>query len=106
NLFQFLILDILIIQCIVFKCCGYSSNCFMYFHQFMPAKLHLWWRVCSQSGLWLLILIHVNQSLSSYSQQLFCASFSKLYKQLRSEEHTSELQSRFDIVCRLLLEKI
>src|SRR5699024_11783160 len=23
----------------------------------------------------------------------------------RSEEHTSELQSRFDIVCRLLLEK-
>src|SRR5437868_9810664 len=24
---------------------------------------------------------------------------------LRSEEHTSELQSRFDIVCRLLLEK-
>src|SRR5699024_11460023 len=26
-----------------------------------------------------------------------------LYK--RSEEHTSELQSRFDLVCRLLLEK-
>src|SRR5699024_5351658 len=25
--------------------------------------------------------------------------------QLRSEEHTSELQSRFDLVCRLLLEK-
>src|SRR5438067_9310429 len=24
---------------------------------------------------------------------------------LRSEEHTSELQSRFDIVCRLLLDK-
>src|SRR5438067_9730778 len=24
---------------------------------------------------------------------------------LRSEEHTSELQSRFDLVCRLLLEK-
>src|SRR5207249_11987077 len=24
---------------------------------------------------------------------------------LRSEEHTSELQSRFDFVCRLLLEK-
>src|SRR5699024_11637778 len=27
-----------------------------------------------------------------------------LYK-TRSEEHTSELQSRFDLVCRLLLEK-
>src|SRR5699024_12680823 len=27
-----------------------------------------------------------------------------LLYQFRSEEHTSELQSRFDIVCRLLLE--
>src|SRR5207249_11427688 len=26
-------------------------------------------------------------------------------QQARSEEHTSELQSRFDLVCRLLLEK-
>src|SRR5438067_4973768 len=26
-------------------------------------------------------------------------------KATRSEEHTSELQSRFDLVCRLLLEK-
>src|SRR5699024_12503499 len=29
----------------------------------------------------------------------------KKQKMLRSEEHTSELQSRFDLVCRLLLEK-
>src|SRR5438067_13630111 len=27
------------------------------------------------------------------------------WKKIRSEEHTSELQSRFDLVCRLLLEK-
>src|SRR5579885_2872467 len=27
------------------------------------------------------------------------------YRINRSEEHTSELQSRFDLVCRLLLEK-
>src|SRR5699024_10823508 len=27
------------------------------------------------------------------------------FKRMRSEEHTSELQSRFDLVCRLLLEK-
>src|SRR5437868_8059221 len=27
-----------------------------------------------------------------------------LFRNKRSEEHTSELQSRFDIVCRLLLE--
>src|SRR5699024_12623146 len=26
-------------------------------------------------------------------------------RNMRSEEHTSELQSRFDLVCRLLLEK-
>src|SRR5207249_8161778 len=29
----------------------------------------------------------------------------RLVRRLRSEEHTSELQSRFDLVCRLLLEK-
>src|SRR5699024_11799808 len=38
------------------------------------------------------------------------APMAKLIKNLlppdsRSEEHTSELQSRFDLVCRLLLEK-
>src|SRR5699024_11899882 len=27
------------------------------------------------------------------------------FERRRSEEHTSELQSRFDLVCRLLLEK-
>src|SRR5699024_12257233 len=27
----------------------------------------------------------------------------KMIKSMRSEEHTSELQSRFDLVCRLLL---
>ena len=26
-------------------------------------------------------------------------------EETRSEEHTSELQSRYDLVCRLLLEK-
>src|SRR5699024_11872988 len=33
----------------------------------------------------------------------FGAGFSKNFKSFRSEEHTSELQSRFDIVCRPLL---
>src|SRR5699024_12143551 len=31
--------------------------------------------------------------------------FLRLLEHDRSEEHTSELQSRFDLVCRLLLEK-
>src|SRR5438105_10224375 len=33
------------------------------------------------------------------------ADVSAQRKRLRSEEHTSELQSRVDLVCRLLLEK-
>src|SRR5207249_11807670 len=32
-------------------------------------------------------------------------AFSPVIAFYRSEEHTSELQSRFDLVCRLLLEK-
>src|SRR5438874_8841648 len=32
-------------------------------------------------------------------------TWSKVVKMQRSEEHTSELQSRRDLVCRLLLEK-
>src|SRR5207249_9844631 len=36
---------------------------------------------------------------------LTTVSFGYDPKETRSEEHTSELQSRFDLVCRLLLEK-
>src|SRR5207249_11523325 len=36
-------------------------------------------------------------------RQMFTVAALKV--SLRSEEHTSELQSRFDLVCRLLLEK-
>src|SRR5699024_12004484 len=34
-----------------------------------------------------------------------CVEALRAGQQIRSEEHTSELQSRFDLVCRLLLEK-
>src|SRR5207249_5609858 len=37
--------------------------------------------------------------------QVFKSHLDARYAGLRSEEHTSELQSRFDLVCRLLLEK-
>src|SRR5699024_11343900 len=44
--------------------------------------------------------------------QSMCCTFPSVHSyrlpvpvQTRSEEHTSELQSRFDLVCRLLLEK-
>src|SRR5699024_12668486 len=38
-------------------------------------------------------------------RRFFPALFANWYGKKRSEEHTSELQSRFDLVCRLLLEK-
>src|SRR5699024_12447709 len=41
--------------------------------------------------------IEVDEALQPYIRRF--SAFS------RSEEHTSELQSRFDLVCRLLLEK-
>src|SRR5271167_5051315 len=36
---------------------------------------------------------------------LSCPTSGSAIERVRSEEHTSELQSRFDLVCRLLLEK-
>src|SRR5207249_10884026 len=41
---------------------------------------------------------HPDLSANMFRNELDCNSN-------RSEEHTSELQSRFDLVCRLLLEK-
>src|SRR5260221_5850121 len=39
------------------------------------------------------------------SNQRLATAVAQLLNALRSEEHTSELQSHSDIVCRLLLEK-
>src|SRR5699024_11343240 len=41
---------------------------------------------------------------SDESEETAAPSTSAVTSTVRSEEHTSELQSRFDIVCRLLLE--
>src|SRR3989442_6845370 len=40
-----------------------------------------------------------------YSEQILSAARGIVAENLRSEEHTSELQSRPHLVCRLLLEK-
>src|SRR5207249_12107651 len=46
------------------------------------------------------------QPLQQLGFELFDALFAiHQRRRVRSEEHTSELQSRFDLVCRLLLEK-
>src|SRR6266550_6472924 len=44
-------------------------------------------------------------STASPSPRRSSPSASSRLRQLRSEEHTSELQSRLHLVCRLLLEK-
>src|SRR5699024_11459968 len=41
--------------------------------------------------------------MSSLSQKVDMTDFLTKLRDDRSEEHTSELQSRFDLVCRLLL---
>src|SRR5437868_10453661 len=47
----------------------------------------------------------INLSASELQGPLVQFQATTISKQDRSEEHTSELQSRFDLVCRLLLEK-
>src|SRR5699024_12123580 len=47
----------------------------------------------------------LDESISILKFNLFTHLQSPTFFLLRSEEHTSELQSRFDLVCRLLLEK-
>src|SRR5438067_6504268 len=49
---------------------------------------------------------HIGESLLPFSVGTFDRlGVREKLDQTRSEEHTSELQSRFDLVCRLLLEK-
>src|SRR5699024_11729843 len=50
------------------------------------------------------ILDTVKMDLSN-NGVIFRSNGQTIKKGPRSEEHTSELQSRFDLVCRLLLEK-
>src|SRR5699024_11877450 len=45
-----------------------------------------------------------NDNILTYSASTFGGNSGSPVN-MRSEEHTSELQSRFDLVCRLLLEK-
>src|SRR5699024_10272247 len=51
-------------------------------------------------------LVHQIRVRSERSERVLDTTLTKkMAEDLRSEEHTSELQSRFDLVCRLLLEK-
>src|SRR5699024_1496539 len=48
---------------------------------------------------------HIVTTAVEHSAVLQCLKDGAVLHGGRSEEHTSELQSRFDLVCRLLLEK-
>src|SRR5699024_12694615 len=48
-------------------------------------------------------ILSLPASSSDFASSTLSSSRSEV--PIRSEEHTSELQSRFDLVCRLLLEK-
>src|SRR5207249_6217446 len=50
-------------------------------------------------------LFRSNEAMARAMTILNGPKFRNAAHTVRSEEHTSELQSRFDIVCRLLLEK-
>src|SRR5699024_11942072 len=47
----------------------------------------------------------VMSTLNKYAAESLTHFHPHAVTDIRSEEHTSELQSRFDLVCRLLLEK-
>src|SRR5438309_10385490 len=52
------------------------------------------------------VLWHVHRFRDRATEErLRCRHHSQMCNVMRSEEHTSELQSQFHLVCRLLLEK-
>src|SRR5699024_11441517 len=70
---------------------------------FYTLSLHDALPICWRVGLRFPSLVNpVGGAVSRPERHSFCGDAVFSY---RSEEHTSELQSRFDLVCRLLLEK-
>src|SRR5699024_1203332 len=105
---------------------------FIFFWHYLPSRLNSkgilqqFCKTCLRTALLILHLTDQNRIICDYivnphvqhpfyippviyrpGMNLFSQSMSLSHKSLchiRSEEHTSELQSRFDLVCRLLLE--
>src|SRR5699024_11976495 len=59
--------------------------------------LRMWWGMCLELCVSVWLLLPVSREAATKLKHII--------RDTRSEDHTSELQSRFDLVCRLLLEK-
>src|ERR1035437_2171847 len=55
--------------------------------------------------LWITVCLPTPQSLSQATTSFIASDCQGIHRMRSSEEHTSELQSRQYLVCRLLLEK-
>src|SRR5699024_12360536 len=71
--------------------------------QYLTGAVDRIYEIISASGVQIIIFL---AGLQGISPQLYeAAQIEGATGYERSEEHTSELQSRFDVVCRLLLDK-
>src|SRR5699024_11806189 len=75
---------------------------FFYLFCFTTLKLRHYMTTCNFDCYFASVLIDI---FHLYNVNKINLLFKKSLQVWRSEEHTSELQSRFDLVCRLLLEK-
>src|SRR5699024_12103641 len=66
-------------------------------------KFHFVFAACNTSSVSISSFSKISESSFINAILISRCVFSIIFA--RSEEHTSELQSRFDLVCRLLLEK-
>src|SRR5207249_8330216 len=82
--------------------CGTAGFAFPSQRLSHSCSAHTMWHSVPWSPPWLLLRSRKYASPGSGSS---AAKHRRLAQALRSEEHTSELQSRFELVCRLLLEK-
>src|SRR5207249_5457751 len=71
---------------------------------FRLATYAMWWIKAAIQEYILRSWSLVKMGTTANQKKLFF-NLRKAQSKIRSEEHTSELQSRFDLVCRLLLEQ-
>src|SRR2546427_6500632 len=74
-------------------------------HASDPASHEAGWDPLSRGGVPDLCLVQGQRDPTSSRRSVLAEGWDQLSRRVRSEEHTSELQSQSNLVCRLLLEK-